>query len=120
MKTPYYGHKQVNHSFGVGSTIRWYEGLVGRRYEKANLPDPEDFNPNATYTSWQLDRFADAILWQDKKPHLHYPAILMYEHLQSRRKKEIYVASGIPDPTLTHDQSPDGQTIFWRSHPKGR
>lgn len=122
MRIPYYGNAQARQSFGVGSTIKYYDpsswGL-----EKERLPSPDSFDPTYKYTPWELDRFADAILWEQiQKGHRNFsdPVILMYEHLQDRRRREIYTAKGIPDETITNSLSPDGQTIYWRSHPHGR
>lgn len=123
LRTPYYGNAQKRHGFGVGSTIHYYDE-ASWGLEKESLPTIVDWRPeHEDYKSWQLDRFADRILWESiDAGHKsgQYPAVLMFEHIKERRKKEIYVASGIPDETVTHDLSPDGQTMYWRTHPKGR
>lgn len=116
MRIPYYGNSQVNHGFGIGSTFHYYDpnswGL-----EKEKLPAIDEFRVGENYSSWQLDRFADAILWNDD-PRRHN--ILMFEHLKERRRKEIYTASGTPDETVTSNLSADGHTMYWRTHPSGR
>jgi hypothetical protein len=123
VRTPYYGNSQINQSFGVGSTIQTYDpNSWGLRKEE--LPITTMFNPvEEDYTPWQLDRFADAFLWEQiDQGNRNYedPCILMYEHLHARRKKEIYVASGTPDQTFALHHSPDGQMLYWRTHPQGR
>lgn len=122
MRVPYYGNSQINQSFGVGSTIHYYDSNSWS-LNKEDLPDPATFNPIKSYTGWELDRFADAILWQEiekGKKNFEDPVILMFEHLKERYRREVYTVRGIPDETVTHDLSPDGQTMYWRTHPKGR
>lgn len=115
---PFYGNSQVNQSFGVGSTIKYYDNEWG--YNKEDLPPIEDFDPDEEYTPYELDRFADAWLWEDEKPSWHDPVILMHEHMHERRKKEIYNHTGTPDLTLMNELSPDGHRMYWRTHPGGR
>lgn len=122
MRVPRYGHIQMNKSFGVGSTIKDYDpnswGL-----DKRLLPLMSEFSENEELTSWQLDRFADRLLWDDIEEgndHCQEPYILMYEHLKERRKREIYVTSGKPDKVLMASLSADEQFMYWRTHPKGR
>lgn len=123
VRVPYYGNAQKNHGFGVGSTIHYYDE-ASWGLEKENLPTIANWNPTRDdYKPYQLDRFADRILWDSidaGKKSGDVPTILMYEHLKERRKREIYVASGTPDETLTNELSPDGQTMYWRTHPEGR
>lgn len=123
MRTPYYGHTQKNKSFGVGSTIKDYDPNSWGEI-KSELPEIESFDESKPWTPYQLDRFADRILWNDidsGRDHLVEPCVLMYEHLKARRKKEIYVASGVPDATLMSEAlAPDGQFMYWRTHPQGR
>lgn len=88
------------------------------------LPDPDDFDPTQTYSKIELDLFADAILWRDVqngRRNFHDPVILFEEHELERRKREIYVWTGTPTETVLADfESPDGQRMYWRSHPRGR
>jgi hypothetical protein len=117
---PYYGHAQKRHSLGVGSTIKDYDP-ASWGVEKHELPELKELW-GAT-TPWELDRFADVILWNDidnGRSNLQEPVILMYEHLKERRKREVYVASGTPDEKITNELSSDGQMIYWRTHPRGR
>ena len=84
----------------------------------------DDFDPSGEYTVLQLDLWADAFLRQqinDGKPNTEEPVILLEEHETDRRKREIYAASGkVSDEMLTELQSPDGQMMYWRTHPGGR
>lgn len=119
-RTPYYGHTQKNKSIGVGSTIQVYDP-ASWGLEREHLPQLTELRESAT--PWELDRFADVILWEDIEAgnkNFHEPVVLMYEHLKERRKREVYVASGTPDEAITDELSPDGQMIYWRSHPRGR
>jgi hypothetical protein len=119
-RTPRYGNAQKRHGFGVASSMKYYDEPWG--LAKEDLPSIDEFDPDESYTPYQLDRFADAILWDQILgfPNSEYPMILMHEHLQERRRREINVASGTPDETITNDLSADGQTMYWRTHPKGR
>lgn len=38
----------------------------------------------------------------------------------NRRRREVMNEVGTAEPTITHDTSPDRQTLYWRSHPEGR
>lgn len=57
------------------------------------------------HTWWQGEGFVRGIGGENP--------ILFEEHLQSRRRREIYVNVGIPDPSIV-------QGIYNRSHPGGR
>lgn len=64
----------------------------------------------------ELDFMADEILrasFTHPKAHQEHPMILLEEHLKPRRRREIYVGTGIPDPSFY-------QGIYWRTHPQGR
>jgi len=121
VRTPFYGHSQKNKSFGVGSTIKDYDPHSWS-LRKEDLPSVDDFDSEAEYTPWELDRFADAHLWEALRttPNWHDPVVLMHEHLHERRKREIYNAEGKPDAAITKDLSPDRETMYWRTHPRGR
>jgi len=90
--------------------------------DKEELPSVDDFDPEVKYTPWELDRFADAYLWEvhKTKPCWHDPVVLMHEHLHERHKREVYNTEGRADARITKDLSSDRETMYWRSHPKGR
>jgi hypothetical protein len=123
MRTPYYGNTQKNKSIGVGSTIKDYDPSSWGE-KKEDLPQLEEFDQREKLTPWQLDRFADRILWNDiegGRQNFDEPVVLMFEHLHERRKREIYVSSGVPDSALMAEAlSVDGQFMYWRTHPQGR
>lgn len=83
----------------------------------------ETFDPEGSYTNAQLNELADAFLMRDAKTvdeETGKPRgikgkdpILFEEHLRSRRRREIYVTAGIPDPSIESG-------LYNRSHPQGR
>lgn len=100
------------------------------RHNFRELPDPDEFDSSKTYSGNQLEAFATAILMADRRDSyvenqggklMHrdghdaqreqYPW-LSPERLSHRRKREIYVKVGTPDPSVE-------QGSFYRSHPSG-
>jgi hypothetical protein len=81
------------------------------------LPDWKDwvpeYVPGKVYTKRELTLMAELMLVEDPKPNHEHPAILTYERYKDRLKREIYVASGTPDPSII-------QGMYWRTHPDGR
>lgn len=65
------------------------------------------------YSQRELILLAEKILDADPKPAKEHPAILFMDRLLERRKREIYVASGVPDPSVVRGS-------FNRTHPNGR
>lgn len=77
------------------------------------LKEVPDFEEDVEYTERQLLLLAEKILRADSKPPQEYPAVLFYEHMKDRWRREIYTSNGIPDPSIV-------QGIYWRTHPNGR
>lgn len=73
-----------------------------------------DFDPDLEfeYTQRELLLLAEKILLEDKPPYEH-PAWLNASTMKERLKHEIYVANGIPDPSISSG-------LYWRTHPEGR
>lgn len=77
--------------------------------------DVPDFDPEREfeYSARELLLLAEKILLEDPKPSKEHPAWLSAQKLRMRQKREIYVASGIPDPSIESG-------LYWRTHPNGR
>lgn len=105
---------------------QWY------RYRKPEPVDIETFDDTEDYSNRDLEGYADAILRADSKTFSNYSrevGILFPEHVYTRQRREIGNSSGIADPTLTASlqdkqkpgrHSGDGQTMYNRTHPRGR
>lgn len=72
-----------------------------------------DFDAAINYTADQLLLQAERILCEDDRGIGEYPAILRKSHIENRKRREIYVNSGTPDPSVV-------QGIYNRTHPQGR
>lgn len=72
-----------------------------------------EYDPRKDYTPNELLLLAEKILLEDTKPVTSHPQILLVDHLMRRKMTEIYVSSGIPDPSIV-------QGLYWRTHPNGR
>lgn len=91
-----------------------------------------EYVEGATYTKAQLDQIATQMLREDADRIIHEcdesdtenceckkrgiggeNPILFESHLMNRKKREIMVTTGTPDPSLV-------QGIYIRSHPNGR
>jgi hypothetical protein len=78
---------------------------------------------NSKLTSYERERYADAILLAGSKQIVEETGkergikgedpILFETHLRSRRRREIYTSTGQPDPGIV-------QGSFNRTHPQGR
>lgn len=80
-------------------------------------------DPDREYTPRELEELATEILKEDAKQNRNireHPAILFDDHLYHRKKREILADAGTLDGTLTNELSPDGQRMYFRTHPKGR
>lgn len=84
------------------------------RLTKESLRDiAPEYVEGHKYTNFQLTLMADVLLRDDPKPKYESPTILFAEHLKERRRREIYVGSGTPDPSVESG-------MYWRTHPEGR
>lgn len=90
-----------------------------RRLRRSDLP-PEWRTPvyveGGRYSKYELEYMADEILrasFTHPKAHQEHPMVLLEEHLKSRKRREIYVGTGIPDPSIVSG-------LYWRTHPEGR
>lgn len=74
-----------------------------------------DFDPELEfeYTPRELLLLAERILLLDSKVMTDKPCWLNGPALRERSKREIYVANGIPDPSIASG-------LYWRTHPQGR
>lgn len=74
-----------------------------------------DFEPELEfeYTKRELLLLAEKMLLEDEKPSSEHPAWLSAPKMKDRMRHEIYVASGIPDPSIASG-------LYWRTHPEGR
>jgi hypothetical protein len=93
--------------------------------------DLSEFDPNGDYTPKQLSAFASAMLKEDRKNmttrEVKDTGILLPERLKVKRRYEIYVDAGIPDPSFSKSPNEsnaktigDGQAMYWRMHKDGR
>jgi hypothetical protein len=126
-RSPDYRGENSNRSAGKGERITYFDDKGGRNFgpkqKRSLLPLIEEFDDKKTYKPWELDMFADAWLVRDfdKRRNFDEPVILLEEHELERRKREIYVYSGVPgEEVLDGFTSPDGQRMYWRTHPGGR
>lgn len=82
-----------------------------------------EFDPDAKYSKRELEILADQYLRDDARsvnPETGKERgiggdnpILFAEHEYSRKRREIYVKDGTPDPSLVSG-------IYFRTHPQGR
>lgn len=76
-----------------------------------------EYVPGRTYSRWHLSIMADKILYEAaqaegcKSRFGH--GILCRQQLIDRKKREIYVNTGVPDPSIASG-------LYFRSHPQGR
>lgn len=103
-----------------------------QRFSKPEPVDFSDFSEEEDYSARELEAFADALLRADSRQFTNYSrehGILFAEHIYTRQRREIGNASGVADPTLTASlqdkqkpgrHSGDGQTMYIRTHPRGR
>jgi hypothetical protein len=97
----------------------------GRKTEPVDL---DSFDPDATYTSRELDAYADAILQKDARESGVESNILFEEQLYRRTRREIKTAEGTVQGIISNrhkDRAPgrhigDGQAMYNRQHPQGR
>ena len=75
--------------------------------------DVPDFDPDLEqeYSPRELLLLAEKMLLEDEKPSTEYPAWLSVERMKQRMKREVFVASGIPDPSVASG-------MYWRTHPR--
>jgi hypothetical protein len=93
-------------------------------FRKDALAELPEFDPNRTdYTERELAMYSDMLLRAADKDfndaHEDCP-VLFQEHIEPRWRKEVPVASGTPDATITRSLSKDGHTMYNRQHPQGR
>lgn len=65
------------------------------------------------YSERELLLLAEKILLEDEKPPMEHPAWLSVYKLKQRMRREIYTATGTPDPSIASG-------LYWRTHPEGR
>ena len=95
--------------------MAWFEKVI----KKEDLPDPDTLDPHGNYTEEELMLFTEAILRRDREENGgESPGILFADHINNRKRREVTVP--VPDETITHAQSKDGQTMYNRTHPEGR
>jgi hypothetical protein len=87
-------------------------------YRKDALEELPPFDPNGQYTERELAMYTDQLLREAGSPA--ESPFLFQEHIEPRWRKEVYPTGGTPDATITNSLSPDGVTIFNRTHPDGR
>lgn len=82
---------------------------------KAIREDVPDFDPalEFDYTCRELMLIAEKMLLTDEKPLGEEPMVLNAPSYRYRIKHEIFVATGIPDPSVN-------EGLYWRTHPEGR
>jgi hypothetical protein len=92
------------------------------RYQKEESVDYSTFDTKEEYTDKELEAYSTALLREDQKENKNSgdTGILFEEHLQSRRRREVYTKAGVPDDAITSGLSKDGQMMYWRTHPEGR
>lgn len=91
--------------------------LPGHKFYHESLASLEDFDPTRTdYTSRELESFADAILWEDRKLTGDKAGWLSIWQLYSRGRREQYVGTGVVDPSFS-SFNPDKQHMFKRVDP---
>lgn len=106
---------------GPAFTRTWAKGraiekLVGadRRkvpYDEIEPEQAPEYVEGRRYSKYELGLMADELLAGQHL--LGHPVFLTEDQLKTRRRREIYVASGIPDPSVVSG-------LFWRTHPQGR
>jgi hypothetical protein len=109
---------QFNRTRAKSRKIQQEKGADRRNIPYDQLPPDwkdwvPEYVPGRKYTKRELTLMAELMLVEDPKPNNQYPAILTYKTYKDRLKREIYVASGIPDPSIV-------QGMYWRTHPEGR
>jgi hypothetical protein len=113
-----HGKLRYHRSREKNETIQKNKGDERRKLRRADLP-PEWRTPilieGERYSRAELAFIADEMLRADFKvrPNSDYPVVLLEEHLKPRRKREIYVGNGIPDPSVASG-------LYNRTHPEGR
>lgn len=83
--------------------------------KKAVREEVWDFDPEweFEYSDRELMLMTEKILLNDPKPFWEEPVWLPAAQLMERMKREIYPASGVPDPAIVSG-------LYWRTHPQGR
>jgi hypothetical protein len=109
---------QFNRTRSKSRKIQAEKGADRRKTPYDQLPPDwkdwvPEYVPGKVYTKRELTLMAELMLVEDPKPNHEHPAILTYERYKDRLKREIYVASGTPDPSII-------QGMYWRTHPDGR
>ncbi len=94
-------------------------------YRKSYLENFEldKFDPNASYSSSELEAYTDLLLKEDNKRRPEkdgFPQIIFQEQAESRWSREVTSGTGDIDPTISAEGSPDGQRMYNRTHPEGR
>lgn len=93
------------------ATEAW--GVTLASCPKQILESVPDWDDRINYTADQLLLQAERILCSDPTPLQEHPAVLRWDRLKERKKREIHNKNGVPDPSVC-------QGIYWRSHPQGR
>jgi hypothetical protein len=71
------------------------------------------FQEGLKYTQRELHLLSEKMILEDPKPYDEPPYVLSAEQYRDRMRKEVYVANGVPDPSIA-------QGMYWRTHPQGR
>lgn len=71
-----------------------------------------DFDPDASYTQYDLAMLTEKILLEDPKPGTEHPVWLHANQLRERNRHEIYSSGQEIDPAYA-------EGLYWRTHPNG-
>lgn len=124
------GHYKPSESgtLGGGGSRRWkprsakIQHRLVRNFGNVHLSDRmalreivPDFDPELEfeYSPYELILLAEKILDADPKPWTEHPYVQTPARFKSISKREIFVASGTPDPSYVSGS-------YWRTHPSGR
>lgn len=85
-------------------------------YDKHGILEAPEYVEGQRYSKRQLGLMAEKMLNEQHlttKDAREDPVILLFHTYKERRRREIYVGSGTPDPSIVSG-------MYWRTHPKGR
>ena len=98
--------RQIQQQVGVDRRSRPYD-------EPYEIPE---YVEGQRYSKTELTLMAEEMLRKqaaNELPAREEPAILLWHMYKDRLRREIYVGTGIPDPSIESG-------IYWRTHPQGR
>ena len=100
-------------SWARGRAIEKLVGADRRKipYDEVEPEQAPEYVEGRRYSKYELSLMADELLAGQHL--LGHPVFLTKDQLKQRRKREIYVSTGIPDPSVTSG-------LYWRTHPQGR